>query len=410
MRLVTHGLVMTDYGFLLSLSLALFLAVDPFNWRLERIALTKHLPLILSLAPLLLSLAGGRIFSRWQERPSSLSTLRPLLALSALIIAGSWYARAHLGTQNTFLSAGLYIWVAPMAAAMLLRCSEPQRLLRGYLILLLVGGVAVFLGLAVNYGSKQVYHELEYLVPPLAVFFAFRFRAERKWASWTGVFFFLLAAILFKKNTGYLTALLVMSYLLVFLIWPKWSGLEWLRKSVRVYALLVGILALSALAAFLILHRETYLPTGNTGFRLLTYEKAWDKFLASPLWGTGFAEPGTEKFSGFDTGVANNVLPTHSDILDIMAQGGLLGLMLWLWGLLRVARLAWRTILNPHNLDHPLAPYGHMLACMSLAAVLAYAFNPIFLQPAKSMLLWTNLGFLVGISLLARAEILRAGS
>src|ERR1700693_84584 len=93
-RFGSHGLVMTDYGFLFALALALFLAVDPFNWRLERIALTKHLPL-------LLSLAGGRIFFRWQDRPSSLSTLRPLLALSALIIAGSWYARAHLGIENS---------------------------------------------------------------------------------------------------------------------------------------------------------------------------------------------------------------------------------------------------------------------------------------------------------------------
>ncbi|MGZ5029927.1 MAG: O-antigen ligase family protein [Methylobacter sp.] len=402
---------MTDYGFLFALAVALVIAIDPI-WMgyplsvpLGQIHPYKHLAGMMALPALLLTLVGDCLFFRWQKRSSSLSSLWPLLAFSALIVIGSGYARVLVGVQDTFMIFGLYIWAAPMAATMLLRCGDPQRLLRTYIIFLLAGGAWVFAGLAVNYGVKQVYHELEYLFPPLAVFFVFRYQTGQKWMRWAGVSFFLLTALLFKKNTGYLTGLLVVGYLFVFYVWPQWSRLESLRKMVKIYALVIIILVAAALAALLLLHRDTYLPTGNTEFRVLTYELAWARFLKSPLWGTGFTGAGAEKFTGYDTGVSDNILPTHSDILDILAQGGLIGITLWLWGLLRVARLACKTILHPRSLAHPLAPYGHMLACASLAAVLTYAVNPILLQTTKAMLLWTNLGFLVGISLMVGSPL-----
>ncbi len=393
---------MTDYGYLFALALALYLPVDPLNWQLERITITKHLPLLLALPPLLFTMAGARLFNRIGIRPSSLSGLGPLLTLSLLIVAGGSYARVQLDVENTFLIAGVYMWAAPLSAAMLLRCGNPERLMRIYTVFLMISSGVVFLGLAVNYGTGEVYHELEFLVLPLLVFVTLQ--VKRPWPRWGWLLFFLLIAYLFKKNTAYLTTLLVLVYLLIFFAWPSWAMQDALQKVGKIYAILALTIVLALLAAFIIANRESYLPTGNTEFRLRTYEIAWNKFLASPVWGTGFTGAATERFTGFDTGVARNVLPTHSDILDIMANGGLIGLTLWLWGLLRIARLAYDAILNPRQLEHPHAPYAHMLACMSLAAILTYAFNPIFLQPAKSMILWTNLGFLVGIALLAKSE------
>lgn len=396
---------MTDYGFLLALGIAFCFAVDPLDWRLERIALTKHLPLLLAVPSVLLTLVAARLFPTARLYPNSIICVRPLLVLSAFIVGGSLYARIYLDIQNTFLFAGVYMWFVPMAAFMLIHTAAPKRMLRIYLSFFLIAGTVIFTGLAVNYGVRQVYHELEYLVPPVAVFFAFH--AGGKWVKRVGVVFFLIAAILFKKNTGYLAAILVLAYLMFFLIWPVWSKQDAFRKMQKVFSLIYGLMAVAVFTIFLLIHRETYLPTGNTEFRTLTYERAWGRFLDSPFWGRAFTEAGTEEFSGFDTGVANNVLPTHSDILDILANGGLLSFVLWLWGLARVAKLAYSMILRPSNRTHPYAPYGHMLACMSLVGILTYAFNPIILQPAKSMLLWTNLGFLVGISLLAKAESLK---
>jgi hypothetical protein len=36
---------------------------------------------------------------------------------------------------------------------------------------------------------------------------------------------------------------------------------------------------------------------------------------------------------------------------------------------------------------------------MSVASIVVYAFNPILLQPAKSLLMWGQFGMLLGISL-----------
>lgn len=393
-----RGLVMTDYGFLFALGLALFLAVDPFEWGSERIGLTKHLPLMCALPALFFCMVGARIFPRGLTYSKTLPAFWPLIALGIIIVTGSLYARFALEFSNTFLTTGLYIWAAPMSAAMLLRSTAPDRLLRAYFIMLLLAGFVVFGGLAANYGVRPVYHELEYLFPPLAVYAAFALR--KGWLRLLAILFFLATAVMFKKNTGYLTGLLVLAYLVVFIYWPAWKRYDPFRRMTRVYLLIVAVLSLAMLAAFLYMHRETYLPTGNPEYRLWTYQRAWERFLESPAWGAFFTAPGSEKFTVYDTGVSLNILPTHSDILDILANGGVLGVALWLWGMARVARMALQSGLKPEYGGHPLAPYGHALACMSLAGILTYAFNPILLQPAKSMLLWANLGFLVGISLL----------
>jgi O-antigen ligase len=396
------GLVMTDIAYLITLAFAVFLAVDPFVWRLERIALTKHLPFLLALPFVFLTMVGARTPKQAATLPGVLPCFRPLLILALFIVAGSLIARFQFSIPNTFLFSGLYMLAAPMTAYMLTRSSDPVRMLRAYLGLLLVFGFVVFAGLVVNYGAKQVYHELEYLVPPIAVYFVFS--SGQRWIRWAGISFFLASAILFNKNTGYLTLVLIYLYLMFFVVWPAWKREDTLRTITKTYTLLLGMFAVAALAAYLLQLLESFLPSGNPEFRMLTYQRAWERFLDSPLWGTGFTAASSEKFTGFDTGVANNVLPTHSDILDVLANGGLLGIMLWLWALVRVGKLAYSSILKPNNRRHPFAAYAHMLACMSLAAIVTYVFNPIFSQPAKSMVLWANLGFLAGISLLVRLE------
>jgi O-antigen ligase len=395
------GLMMTDYLFWAALAAALFVAVDPLELVLEQIAAIKHLPLLLALISLALALVGNRVFQWRRSLPGVVSPLAPLLCLAALILAGSIYARFLLHVQNSFLDAGLYMLAAPIAAAALLRSGDPLRLVRGYAVMLLLMAVVVFVGLALNYGVRQVYHELEYLFPPLAVLAVFA--ARRAWLRWLGLLFFLLCAFLFHKNTGYLSGLIAVAYLMIFYIWPRWRRHQAVQRLTRVHWTLIAILVLGAALAFFFANRTHYLPSGNPQFRLLTYQRAWERFLASPYWGTWFTAPGAEKFTGFNTGVSNNILPTHSDVLDLMANGGVFAMLLWLWALLRIARLAFRSILHADALRHPLAPYAHLFACMSLAGVLTYSFNPILLQPCKAFLLWANLGFLAGIALLAQS-------
>lgn len=404
-RNVRPNLIMTDLVYLLALALALlYVLVEPMGWRLGKIALTKHLPLIVLVVPsFILTLVGARIFHLSRSFPRVTSSFLPLLGFALFVVTGSLYARYHLKIHNTFLFTGIYMLAAPFAAYMLIHSGNARRMLHVYQGLLMVSGLVVTAGLVRNYGIEQVYHELEFLVPPLAVFFAFSGWRKGMHRFW--IFVFLIAAVLFKKNSGYLTGLLVVAYLIWFGVWPAQRWQDSLRKTANLYVLATILLAFAAAALFLWSYKDAYLPSGNPQYRMLTYENTWRKFIASPWWGTFFSGPATEKFEGFDTGVANNVLPSHSDILDILANGGIIGAILWFWTLARIGRLAWSGILQWDNRTHPLAPYAHMMACMSLAAVLVYAFNPILLQPSKALLVWTNLGLLGGIALLFKRDV-----
>lgn len=405
----TSPLVLTDYAFLTALALALLIAVDPLDMLLERIIYTKHLALLLALPALVLSVAGYRMqaaahagragFSRNGRLPMGemLSVMAPLLALAAFIIGGGLVARFHFGIQNSFLVAGVYICIAPLSAAMVLYSRNPVQLMRRYFNCVTVAGVIVFCGLAVNYGVKQVYHELEYLFPALAVLAALGTGSMTARAG--KMAFFILLAFLFKKNTGYLAALSVIGYLYIVVFWRRWADMHIVKRAAVINWTLIAIIALGALIGYLYLNRAAYLPSGSPEFRLLTYERAWLRFLESPWIGTWFAAPGSEEFTGFDTGVSDNILPTHSDILDMLANGGALAILLWGWALVRIGLHAAVRILSPDLRDHPLAPYAHTLAAMSIVGVITYAFNPIFLQPGKAFLLWANLGLLTGAAL-----------
>jgi hypothetical protein len=174
-----------------------------------------------------------------------------------------------------------------------------------------------------------------------------------------------------------------------------------LQRSTLVYWFwLAGGLAAIAIV-FLGVNGMIELPTGNVSYRGYTYELAWQRFLDSPWWGTLFAVEAVGKFTLYSVGDTDNLLATHSDLLDILANGGVIGVTLWAYGLWRIARAAGSHVLRPQFLDRAWAPQAHALAVMSAAGVVTYTFNPILLQPSMAYLLWTNLGLLAGLALRA---------
>jgi O-antigen ligase len=213
-----------------------------------------------------------------------------------------------------------------------------------------------------------------------------------------GAAFFLGLALLSVKNTSYMIAILSLVYI-AFLLW-----LDGIRRSPSItqiwlhYLAFIGVAALSLAVGALIYYREHYLPSGNIEFRTFTYRAAWQQFLDSPWWGTSFSTESVRKFTLYTIGIARNRLPTHSDVLDLLANGGLLAMTLWLAGYFRVAQFAYRRILAPRFLHYPWAAHAHTLAAISLAAIVTYAFNPILLQTEIAFVVWTTVGFLVGIA------------
>lgn len=401
-----HALVWSEYLYLFAAAIAAVMAIDPTESDVLKTApALRHLALMVSILPFLLTLAGRKIQTPpWQKTTYTsqiLGTAWPFLALAVMIMAGSLYARFFNHIQSTFLVGGLYILTAFSAAAMALQTDAPEALARNYFRILLAAAAVMSVYLIINFRVRQVYHEQIFLVIPLAaLFFA---QSERKIMRWVGCLFFLLMAYLSQKLTSYLIGAMTVGYLVLAFGYPRLESRPRLNRVTTIYwTCVLGMLMIVAMLGYLALRGDASdLPSGNLDYRLHTYGAAWERFTKSPMWGTLFVAEAVEKFTLYDIGIARNVLPTHSDVMDLLAHGGSIAIVLWALGLMRIAWVSFRNLLRPRLVSHPLAPYGHALALMSLAGVITYAFNPILLQPSMAYLLWTNLGLLLGLSLRA---------
>jgi hypothetical protein len=406
---------MSDYWFMMGLWLALFYVADPFRLRLEFISLTKHLPLALSLGGVILINIGHLLFPAgqglkqqryWQAFKVSL----PLTLLGLWIVLFGIYARKFEGINNSFLTAGLYMLFTVLTARVIMLSPARATMVRYFLISSAVAALymlAVMALAAVGVGDIS-YHEMEALVVPLAVYFALRPMSSQHWQALLTLTF-LVGGLVFRKNTGFIALGVTLIYLWI----AEWrfrfreSGVF---RFWTVMWLVVAIVVGAAAGAYLASKRGEVMPTGNPEYRLLTYERAWDRFMEAPVTGTAFIAPATEKFKGYEIMAANGILATHSDILDLAANGGALALALWLWAYIRIIRFSLKNALRGRPRDDMQAA-AHAFACMSLTSILVYAFNPIMLQPAKALLMWAQLGMLIGIGLhLANVEKSAAGA
>jgi len=235
------------------------------------------------------------------------------------------------------------------------------------------------------------------VIPMAALCFA----SHRTWIlRWGGAALFLSMGWFSHKLTSYLLAAVAAAYLGMFIWLPRLRLRDSLSLVAAAYWGALALLgAIGGAVLFALLRSADSIPTGNLDFRYHTYAAAWGRFLDSPVWGSWFIHEAAEKFTLFDVGVGANVLPTHSDLLDLLANGGLLGFALVAGGLIAIWVHAWRRLLRPAAIDRPEAPYAHALALLSIGAIVVAIFNPIMLQPQMAALAWTNLGMLLGLSL-----------
>lgn len=406
---------MSDYWFLAGLILALVFVADPFQLKLDKVGLTKHLPLMLCLLGVMLTNIGHWLFHpAGAPRPPAWQVLRtgwPLLLLGLWIVAGSVYARKFEDINNTFVTVGIYMLFGIMVARLILLSPARDVILRRYLLTGAIVAIGMLLHMLVRFGDKDVsYHELEALIIPLAVYFAIRPAGHRGGASqhWHAflTLLFLAGGIIMQKNTAFMVLGITLLYLWITQWRFRFRDDVAFRFWTLFWLILIVIAGLFA-AGYLAHQRGELLPTGNPQYRMKTYEVAIGRFYDSPLWGTSFTAPATEKFTAYAIHSARGILATHSDILDLAAQGGILALLLWSWGMLRIGRFCWRHALRAPPPRSDMQAASHALACMSLASIVVYAFNPILLQPVKALLLWSQLGMLLGVAIfLAQAASL----
>jgi hypothetical protein len=406
------ALFVTDYAFLGGLCLALFLVADPLDLRFGLVALAKHLPFaICSVAAIgvisgaLLYPARSGVVPRREDWPV-LRACFPLVVLGVWVVMASAYARWHEGIRETFLVVGWYMLFAAVAAKVVLESPARMRIVRAYIAAAAVAAVYMVLRSFYEFRPPSLgFHEMEALVIPLAVYFALR-RTRSAFLRWAPTFFFLASAFVFWKNTAFLVLAITLLYLAWALLRSPSAGRRppsgtrppnlWLLPVV----LALGLAAAAAGVLAGLIPSEI-LPSGNPEYRLRTYESLWYRFTQSPLVGTGFIAQGVEKFTAYHIPLSGGILPSHSDLLDLLANGGVLAIALLVAGYARIVALVCRHALA-RTAPEEHAPTAHALACMAIASIVVYGFNPVLLQPHKALLLWTSVGMLVGLALYIR--------
>lgn len=397
----SSSLQMTDYFFLFSLFLMLFWAVDPLLWGLDGIPGIKRLPSIM-LAMNLAFIAIGRLMFRNRHDYLGFWTivrsLRYLVAFSALVTAGSIVAKYAKGIEETFLTMGLFTMVAPITYWYVANSTVPMKLLRAVLVVFTFWAL-VAAGLQVGFFQKvEIFHNKEHLVlPALATLLYF--------SPWTlgrplAVAAVVAVAVATNKNTAYILAAFVCAYLLSTSFYRRWRLLP--DPVVRVTWLLAFVVAAGAAAAAVAAgYRYFYdhMPSGNPEYRLHTYGLAWAKFLASPVWGNGFTDAAVVFFDRYDVAATTQYLPTHSDPLDILGNGGLLGMALWL---MAIVPTLWRGFTGPAPLKLRAEWVDNWVhnsfLLMSATALVVCMFNPVYNVPNLATANWMVFGCLLASS------------
>lgn len=400
-------LVMSEWIVIVGLTLALIWSRSTKFVSIFHVQTIAHIPGLVVLAGVLLNLYGYWSFSRRRMAlgkaagAKCLSIMWPVVVLAALVIAGSIYAEVGRGESSTFRNLGIYMLMGWLVALVIARSQSPVRFVSIYFGLLVTAGIIALGVMAVVFVMSTPlapFHELEFFIIPLVVYVAARHDRLPLGAS-IGVWAGIGLAVLFKKNSGYLTAIGTIVYL-----WAMhWRVTTHRRIALqRALLLLLGATFIMALvwAYFHLRQAEReFVPSGNTEFRLHMYEQAIDKFTESPIWGTAFSESSVQKFKLYDTGVANNVLPTHSDVLDLLAQGGAIGIGLWILAHLRVLGAVQRTIfVRRQAFPSHVYAMAQTLTCMMLLGIVTYAFNPMLLNPTRALLIWSQIGMLAGLA------------
>lgn len=403
-------LVFTDLLYLLLVTLVVYWALDPFARNLYSNALVRWFPLLVAVLAIALGWLG-RLFNRKMPPVGSLRALWrllwPLLLFGAFVLGGSLYGRTVRDVGETFLNMGMFVFLGGWVTAWwLLTSPSPMALLRAILAVHFLWAVISVFSALLLFPKEELYHSLEHLVIPVL---ALPFLLVRHW-FWRACSLILtvLAAVALNKLTAYLILLLTFGALAYDMVFARVraarSGLE--QFSIAYWAVLAGVLA-AGLAAGAYLATKSHLPDGNAGYRLHTYERAYTRFKASPIWGRLFVEPAVDRFELFTVRAATQNLPTHSDWLDILANGGLIATFLFALGagkLLRNTALAlgdprrWREQpwLRAHCLIHALIVTGGLLVC---------ALNPVLNNTNRAWSFWINVGALAAILILTRPKI-----
>lgn len=411
------GLVMTDYWFVAVLWLVVYVAIDPFGWHVDMRSFFKHVPAVLFVPCFALVVAGGALFRRPRRSVQVADLVRQqwhVFLFAIYVLAGSLVAKYALSIDNSFLTMGLYALMAPATTWFVLQSNAPLTLVRAIAFVyafwaIVASGVQLY-----HFDGTHVFHAREHLVIPVVLIAYYGVRSKLLRAILMVFMFAVCFAV--RKNTAYIAGILTLAIpYFIDHAHDLRRTTDLLDKAVR-KVLVWLVLAFFGVALLLVFqYRSVLLPSGNADYRLYTYEKAITKFMSSPVWGTGFTGSATEKFDKFDVASVTQVLPTHSDPLDIAANGGLIALVAWILIFVAILKI-WKNAVHEGSADpdKPMMALIHVFGAIVLNGLFVSLFNPIMNLPNLAWAWWTAIGVIFSLDVLRRAGVsfsnIRGGS
>jgi hypothetical protein len=347
----------------------------------------KHLPLLAFLVAFLPHAIGlamadeGRIYSRGLIR-----SLWPFLLLGAYATVGSLYARYELQVADNYLNLGVYMLMMPLFFWWGRERSNGSAVVAP---LMRVWGIAVAAAVVGSIAQKeagQPLHESEFLV---LSFFVYSFlAAPGAFGRVASIALLGLTTVLTGKITGYVIGLSAVFYVTAIQIHLSISRK---RRNIVYAACTVGMAGAAALATVAYFHFREYLPSGNPDVRLHQYAHVYQKFIASPIWGEAYAGASGVAFR---QGGEVMIIPSHSDVLDLLKAGGLLAGGLWLIG---ISRTLWLLAACRANCIRSRA-YLLAMLFLTVATVFSYSFNPLLLKAPQAFVIWGMMAIALSVT------------
>lgn len=392
-RRLQHGsdrLAFTEWIFLGVMGLAYLLAASTpiFGFQLS-ISGLKHVPLVL-MGPVLLVHFLGVVFNgRMPSVSGVLSVTWPLILLALFALGGSIVARWTLEEDETFLVFGLYLLLLPVFALVPTARGDVAHWSRAMGVLWIVAALAALAGAAAHFDSYDNLHEIEYIVT--CGFFLLYYRTDSKALRALALLMMIAGIVLNHKLTGFIIGALALMYIVIDAGWLRVD-----RPWRPMYVLMALLVFVAVVATLTLLYFEfrAYLPSGNTNVRLRQYERAWAQFLESPIWGTAYTGGSGEVFREFNR-LMN--IPTHSDLLDMLKHGGVIGFGLFVAGYVKLLLVITRAL----KLVQDRATRAYLVSArfFLVAAAMTFAINPLLLKGPYLIVIWGNAGIALGLSL-----------
>lgn len=396
------GMPFTEWMLVGVLSLACFISISQplFGVQLHH-SILNHFPLMLMLLAMAFHLAGlamNRQLVPWQ----TLFSIWPLIVLGLFALVGSLVAKYELQEKDSYLSFAIYMLLIPLYIGCIAHRTPHLRSWAVALISVwLLTSLAALAGEVLRAGAQGSLHEIEYLVSVgfLVLYYVSRGSALKLLA----LTLLLASALLNHKLTGYIIAAMAILHIVGA---AGWRRLPRTWKPAYSVAALVATLVVAGVLALLYFEFREFLPSGNAEVRLSQYQAVWSQFVRSPIWGYAYLAGSGEDYREY-TRLLN--IPTHSDVLDLLKHGGVIALVLFAWGYVKIFLIINRAVVESRA-DRVLNAYFLGARFFQVTAFVTFSINPLLLKGPYLLVIWANLGLAVGLALALRRQATSGGA